>query len=105
MITVQAGVALHLLDEHPEQARPALTAIRTASKEALEEVRATLSILREEDFEGRPAPGLARVGDLVAAARVGGLAVADRAGAVGGSNASGLPAGSTRRRSASSRRG
>ncbi len=75
MIAVQAGVALHLLDEHPEQARPALTAIRTASKEALEEVRATLSILREEDFEGRPTPGLARVGDLVAAARVGGLAV------------------------------
>jgi signal transduction histidine kinase len=75
MIAVQAGVALHLLDEHPEQARPALTAIRTASKEALEEVRATLSILREEDFEGRPAPGLGRVGDLVAAARVGGLAV------------------------------
>ena len=75
MIAVQAGVALHLLDEHPEQARPALTAIRTASKEALEEVRATLSILREEDFEGRPAPGLARVGDLVAAARVGGLTV------------------------------
>jgi signal transduction histidine kinase len=75
MIAVQAGVALHLLDEHPEQARPALTAIRTASKEALEEVRATLSILREEDFEGRPAPGLSRVGDLVAAARVGGLAV------------------------------
>jgi signal transduction histidine kinase len=75
MIAVQAGVALHLLDEHPEQARPALTAIRTASREALEEVRATLSILREEDFEGRPMPGLARVGDLVAAAQVGGLDV------------------------------
>jgi signal transduction histidine kinase len=75
MIAVQAGVALHLLDEHPEQARPALTAIRTASKEALDEVRATLSVLREEDFEGRPAPGLARIGDLVAAAKVGGMAV------------------------------
>lgn len=90
MIAVQAGVALHLLDEHPEQARPALTAIRTASKEALEEVRATLSILREEDFEGRPAPGLARVGDLVAAARVGGLIVEVRPEPLGDS-VSGLP--------------
>jgi signal transduction histidine kinase len=91
MIAVQAGVALHLLDDHPEQARPALTAIRTASKEALEEVRATLSILREEDFEGRPAPGLARVGDLVAAARVGGLSVQIVPEPLG-SNVSGLPA-------------
>jgi signal transduction histidine kinase len=90
MIAVQAGVALHLLDEHPEQARPALTAIRTASKEALEEVRATLSILREEDFEGRPAPGLGRVGDLVAAARVGGLLVEVRPEPLG-DNISGLP--------------
>ena len=90
MIAVQAGVALHLLDEHPEQARPALTAIRTASKEALEEVRATLSILREEDFEGRPAPGLARVGDLVAAARIGGLVVQISPDPLGDS-VSGLP--------------
>ena len=90
MIAVQAGVALHLLDEHPEQARPALTAIRSASKEALEEVRATLSILREEDFDGRPAPGLARIGDLVAAARIGGLVVEVRPEPLG-DNVSGLP--------------
>ena len=48
MIAVQAGVALHLLDEHPEQARPALTAIRAASREALDEVRTTLSVLRQD---------------------------------------------------------
>ena len=33
LINVQAGVALHLMDEQPEQARPALTAIKQASKE------------------------------------------------------------------------
>jgi signal transduction histidine kinase len=75
MIAVQAGVALHLLDEHPEQARPALTAIRTASKEALEEVRSTLAILRQDGTEVRATPGLARVPELVEAARLGGLNV------------------------------
>lgn len=79
MIAVQAGVALHLLDEHPEQARPALTAIRAASKEALDEVRAALSVLRS-DPHGVPSPpvgspGLARVPALVDAARLGGLDV------------------------------
>ncbi len=83
MIAVQAGVALHLLDEHPEQARPALTAIRAASREALEEVRATLAVLRQDadvtNGVAAPAtattPGLARVPELVRAARLGGLQV------------------------------
>ncbi|MFH6691415.1 histidine kinase, partial [Cellulosimicrobium funkei] len=45
-ITVQAGVGLHLLDRDPEQARGALTAIRAASTEALDEVRAVLGVVR-----------------------------------------------------------
>jgi signal transduction histidine kinase len=77
MITVQAGVALHLLDEHPEQARPALTAIRAASKDALEEVRLVLAVLRAEgDLPRGPGPGVARIPELADAARSGGLAVA-----------------------------
>lgn len=91
MIAVQAGVALHLLDEHPEQARPALTAIRTASKEALEEVRSTLAILRQDGTEVRSTPGLARVPELVEAARLGGLDVRLDLDALPG-NGSGLPA-------------
>jgi uncharacterized membrane protein (UPF0136 family) len=35
LINVQAGVALHLIDERPEQARTALAAIKQASNEAL----------------------------------------------------------------------
>ena len=41
-ITVQAGSALHLLDERADSLRAALTAIRETSKEALGEMRATL---------------------------------------------------------------
>jgi signal transduction histidine kinase len=77
MINVQAGVALHLMDEHPEQARTALTAIKEASKEALSEVRSVLGVLRRVD-EGAPltpAAGLDRIDDLVSHARLAGIAV------------------------------
>jgi signal transduction histidine kinase len=61
LINVQAGVGLHLMDEKPEQARAALTAIKQASAEALREVRNVLSALRPEDESAprAPAPGLA----------------------------------------------
>jgi signal transduction histidine kinase len=78
MINVQAGVALHLLDERPEQARPALTAIKQASKEALTELRSVLGVLRrvdEEDGSKDPAPTLARLDDLVTRAQAAGLSV------------------------------
>jgi signal transduction histidine kinase len=45
LINVQSGVALHLLDERPEQARPALQAINEASEEALGELRSVLDVL------------------------------------------------------------
>jgi signal transduction histidine kinase len=68
LINVQAGVGLHLMDNHPEQAREALTAIKTASAEALREVRAVLSVLRpeEEAAPRHPALGLDRLGELTA---------------------------------------
>ena len=70
LINVQAGVALHLIDERPEQARPALAAIKDASKEALDELRSVLDVLRDGSGEAAslvPAPGLAAdLGDLVA---------------------------------------
>lgn len=77
MINVQAGVAVHLLDRQPEQARTALIAISQASKEALRELRATLGVLRQVDeAEPRaPAPGLDRLHDLVAGASAAGLSV------------------------------
>jgi signal transduction histidine kinase len=77
LINVQAGVALHLIDEQPDQARTALAAIKQASKEALGELRSVLDILRHGD-EGAPrapAPGLAQLDELVARASAAGIPV------------------------------
>ncbi|MBL7255339.1 sensor histidine kinase [Actinoplanes sp. LDG1-01] len=68
LINVQAGVGLHLMDSRPEQAREALSAIKTASSEALREVRSVLGALRTEDEAAprQPALGLSRLDDLTA---------------------------------------
>jgi signal transduction histidine kinase len=78
LINVQAGVALHLIDERPEQARTALAAIKDASKDALGELRSVLGVLRAPDDDEAPrapAPSLARLDGLVAQAAATGLAV------------------------------
>jgi signal transduction histidine kinase len=67
LINVQSGVALHLMDEKPEQARIALTAINEASADALREVRSVLGVLRGTSAQAPRAPtaGLDRIDDLV----------------------------------------
>lgn len=66
MINVQAGVGLHLMDTHPEQARDALGAIKQASKDTLGELRAVLDLLRGTDTAPRmPTGGLADLDALV----------------------------------------
>ncbi|MET8472379.1 sensor histidine kinase [Streptomyces sp. NPDC006422] len=76
VINVQAGVGLALLDTDPEQARTALTTIKTASKEALGEVRQVLDTLRTPgDAPRTPAPGLDRLPELVDQAAGAGLTV------------------------------
>lgn len=77
LINVQAGVALHLLDERPEQARTALSAIKRASKDALGELRSVLDILRRpgESNPRAPAGGLERLDELVSRASAAGLTV------------------------------
>lgn len=77
LINVQAGVAAHLLDERPDQARTALITIKDTSKEALQELRATLGALRgvDEDPPRAPAPSLSRLEELVARSSAGGLPV------------------------------
>jgi signal transduction histidine kinase len=77
LINVQAGVALHLIDEQPAQARTALANIKIASREALQELRSALDALRygDERATRTPAPGLADLGGLVDAVRSGGLDV------------------------------
>ncbi|GAA4448559.1 sensor histidine kinase [Phytohabitans houttuyneae] len=67
-INMQAEIALHLLDKRPEQAEAALTAISRTSREALDELRVTLALVRRtREGETRAATaGLARLDDLVA---------------------------------------
>ncbi|MEV0700505.1 histidine kinase [Saccharopolyspora sp. NPDC050389] len=62
-IKMQADVALHVLPKKPEQAEVALEAISRTSSDALEELRATLAVVRRTASQG-PTPGLARLDDL-----------------------------------------
>jgi signal transduction histidine kinase len=77
VINVQAAVALHLIDERPEQARIGLTAIKDVSKDALGELRSVLAALRQPDepSERAPAPSLANLDELVTRTAAGGLEV------------------------------
>ncbi|MEU1714726.1 sensor histidine kinase [Nocardiopsis dassonvillei] len=67
VISMQASVALHVVDRRPEQASVALAAIRDSSRSALEELRGTLAVFRGgAEVAGRgPLPGLGRVEALV----------------------------------------
>ena len=71
LINVQAGVGLHLMAEHPDQARTALEAIKQASAEALGEVRSVLGVLRPKDERAprAPQPSLLNVASLIEPAR------------------------------------
>jgi signal transduction histidine kinase len=77
VINVQATTALHLMDRQPDRARTALVTINDVSKQALAELRTVLGVLRDagDGAPRAPAPGLARLGDLVDNAAAAGLAV------------------------------
>ncbi len=74
-INIQAGVAAHVIDKQPEQAAEALRAIKSASKDALREMRGILGLLRQSDeLEQRaPAPGLDQLDLLVTSVSAAGL--------------------------------
>jgi signal transduction histidine kinase len=76
-INVQAGVAAHVIDRDPEQARSALREIKAASGEALTDLRATLGVLREPDAEApvAPATALHDLDDLATGLRAAGVEV------------------------------
>lgn len=79
-ISLQAGVAEHLLDARPEEARRSLATIRLAAKTALDELRAEIGALRdggaaEAQPLRRPTPGLDALPSLVATMRGAGLAI------------------------------
>jgi signal transduction histidine kinase len=79
VISVQAGVASHLLERRPDKAAESLAAIRQASDEALGELHAMLGVLRDGDGGGEaplsPAPGLGELDVLVAQAAGAGVDV------------------------------
>ncbi|RMI27469.1 sensor histidine kinase [Streptomyces triticirhizae] len=85
VVSVQTGLASFVFDSDPPTARAALTTIADTSREALDELRRMLSVLRDDAGEGEgdpeggasvtPMPGLARLDDLVERLRAGGLSV------------------------------
>jgi signal transduction histidine kinase len=85
-INVQAGVGLHLMHKQPELAEAALASIKSSSKEALDEVRSLLGMLRTDGPQGDdavdgaavppvPEPDLSRLNSLVESVRSQGLDV------------------------------
>ncbi|MFD5202630.1 sensor histidine kinase [Streptomyces sp. NPDC058375] len=78
LVNVQAGVAAHVMDKRPDQAKEALAHVRDASRSALNELRVTVGLLRQQgdpEAPTEPAPGLAVLGELVATFRNAGLPV------------------------------
>jgi signal transduction histidine kinase len=78
-INVQAGMAAHVFDAQPEEARAALREIRQVSKDALRDLRATLGLLRsatDREDERTPAPHLDQLDGLLARAEAAGIRVA-----------------------------
>ncbi|MFI1256819.1 sensor histidine kinase [Streptomyces netropsis] len=68
LVNVQAGVASHIMDSRPDQAKEALAHVREASRSALGELRATVGLLRQHgdpEAPTEPAPGLGVLDQLV----------------------------------------
>ena len=74
-IAVQAGVGRHLMANEPEKAAEALDSIARVSRSSLDEVRAVVAALREDEPDYHPTPGLADLPDLVETVRSTGLTV------------------------------
>ncbi|MFE9450009.1 sensor histidine kinase [Streptomyces sp. NPDC006739] len=78
LINAQAGVAVHLVKRRPEHVLTALEGIRDVSQSALDELRVTVSLLRQPDETAAPrdpTPGTAQVPALLASFERAGLAV------------------------------
>ncbi len=77
-IAIQSGVAAHLLDRDPDQAKESLEIINATGKHALEELRAMVGVLRSTDDDEplRPTPADPNdLSDMLAGAANAGLTV------------------------------
>jgi signal transduction histidine kinase len=78
VIAVQSGVANHVIDSRPAQARQALATIEATSRGALVELRRLLGVLRQGDdpvASLEPNPGMAELGRLAEQIRSAGVEV------------------------------
>ncbi|MFE9681896.1 sensor histidine kinase [Streptomyces sp. NPDC006285] len=77
VISVQTGLARFVFDTDRQTTRHALDTIDATGKEALEELRRMLMVLRagDDDAPAGPMPGLARLGEMTDRVRAGGLRV------------------------------
>ena len=79
VIAVQAGTGRFVIERSPEVAAEALATIETTSRDALQEMRRLLAVLRDDDAVADevllPAPGLDDLDDLVVATRDAGVDV------------------------------
>jgi len=82
VITVQAGVAQHLLRDDPDEAAQSLRHVLGSSREVLDELHVMVGVLRAEpDEDGastRPTPGLDQLDALIEQSASAGLAVKRR---------------------------
>ena len=77
VMVVQADGASYALDRSPERARQALAAISSTGRQALDEMRHMLGVLRSADEPSGvdPIPGLGQLDELLDQTRASGLAV------------------------------
>ncbi|MGM9385703.1 sensor histidine kinase [Streptomyces antibioticus] len=79
LANAQAGTAAHLALTDPQQTKKILTDLTGTTSSALRDLKATLGLLRHDDDPAsstlEPAPGLARLPELVAACDSAGLTV------------------------------
>ncbi|MGH4033065.1 sensor histidine kinase [Actinomycetota bacterium Odt1-20B] len=80
LANAQATVAAHLFDTRPEQTRKSLKELVETTGDALDDLRATVGLLRQTDDgdaagPAEPAPGLAQLPTLLASFRRAGLEV------------------------------
>ena len=74
-VSVQAGVAMHVMQRRPEQAAQALAIIKRISDDGLDEVRSLLTVLRGGQPPPGAADGLSKLDSLLDVTRASGLLV------------------------------
>ncbi|MEV4319628.1 histidine kinase [Actinocrispum sp. NPDC049592] len=75
LIAVKAGIANHVADQRPEEARDALRIIEATSRATLNDMRRMLGVLRSETADLAPAPSLRNLPELVERAQAAGVDV------------------------------